>query len=712
VHYTTAKIALVGDSGVGKTGLGWRITHGEFKEQTSTHGQQFWVVGELGTTRADGTECEAVLWDYGGQPDYRIIHSLFLDDVNLSLILFDPSRRENPLSGVEFWLKQLSHRRNSPCTSILVGARIDRGTSTLTQEELEEFCRQSGIMGGYISTSALQGVGLPELMEKIKIQIPWDEMPATITTATFKRVKEYVLSLKESSEHKEVLVSPGALRQRLEQLDPNWQFSDDEMMTAVRHLQTHGYVRVLRSSFGGESILLFPDLLINMASSFVLEARKHPRGFGVLVEDTLLRGGYRFPELDGLTEEEQKTLLDAATALFLGRNLCFRETFSEQTLLAFPSLINEKRPRSEEAEILEDVSYRVSGAVENVYATLVVLLGYTNTFIRTNQWQNQAQYQLGANEVCGFRQATEHEGEIELVLYYGTKTPEDVRLLFQGMFERFLRRREVSVVRYPPVVCPQCDTRQQRAVVMEQIQRGRSSFFCPECGHEIPIPKIDVIIGLSGHARDMIDQEQAVATRRTAFETALVRVKSILREQGQAARAPSCFISYAWGVPEHETWALTLAKDLRNAGIDVIFDRSNRPGTSITRFIEKIDSSDYVVSVGTSGYLEKYNAMQVDPVVEAEIRLINTLLRKKHQREKVIPLLLYGEQQTSFPPLFQDSVYIDFRNEELYFVHLFDLLLTLYEIPFDHPAIEDERESMQVEASGRRGARLQEERQV
>jgi small GTP-binding protein len=290
VHYTTAKIALVGDSGVGKTGLGWRITHGEFKEQTSTHGQQFWLVDELGATRADGTECEAVLWDHGGQPDYRIIHSLFLDDVDLSLVLFDPSRRENPLSGVEFWLKQLSHKRDSPCASILIGARIDRGTSTLTQEELEEFCYHRGITGGYISTSALQGAGLLELMQKIKAQIPWDEMPATVTSTTFKRVKEYVLSLKEDSERKEVLVSPGELRQRLEHIDPHWQFTDDEMITAVRHLQTHGYVRVLRSS-SGESILLFPDLLINLASSFVLEARRHPRGFGVLVEDTLLRGG-------------------------------------------------------------------------------------------------------------------------------------------------------------------------------------------------------------------------------------------------------------------------------------------------------------------------------------------------------------------------------------------------------------------------------------
>lgn len=696
VHYATAKIALVGDSGVGKTGLGWRLAHGEFKEHPSTHGQQFWVIDELGGGRADGTECEAVLWDFAGQPDYRLVHSLFLDDVDLALVLFDPANREKPLSGVEFWLKQLSRRRNHPGNAILVGARIDRGAPTLTTQELENYCHRHNVSGGYVATSAVTGEGLPELTHKIKSKIPWDEMSATVTTTTFKRIKEYVLSLKESGGQKDLLVSPEELRQRLRRMDKNWEFTPDEMMTAVRHLETHGYISFLRSSSGEVSILLFPDVLVNLASSFVLEARRNPMGLGVLEEERLLHGGYSFPEITPLNDKERETLLDAVAALFLKNNLCFRETFNELTFLVFPSLINEKRPRIENIETFDDVSYRVVGAVENIYAALVVLLGYTNTFTRKHQWQNQAQYELGVDEICGFQQVAEHEGEIELVLYYGLQIPPEVRSLFQGLFERFLKRRDVLITRFPAVICSNCGKRQERSVVMNQIQEGLDSLFCNKCGTQLAISIDAELTALPINTQETLDHEQAVARRRTAFEEALVWIKSILRVQGTETLRPSCFISYAWGDSVREKWVLTLAKDLRNAGIDVIFDRwHNTPGTSIVKFIERIESSDYVIAVGTPQYLEKYNTETADPVVDAEIRLIGTRLRKRtEERVRIIPLLLAGEKYTSFPPLFEDSVHIDFRDEDNYFVSLFNMILTLCRIPFDIPYLDTLRNSM------------------
>ncbi|MDJ0533278.1 MAG: GTP-binding protein [Xenococcaceae cyanobacterium MO_207.B15] len=178
VRYTTAKLVLVGDSGVGKTGLGWRLAHNTFREHSSTHGQQFWVIDDLCQIRDDGTECEAVLWDLAGQHVYRPIHSIFLDNVDASLVLFDPSNRQDPLKGAKFWLEQLKGNKQLP-PSLLVGARMDRGGSTLSQEYLDQFCQQYGINGGYVGTSAKTGEGLDKLIQQIKSQIPWDEMTTT-----------------------------------------------------------------------------------------------------------------------------------------------------------------------------------------------------------------------------------------------------------------------------------------------------------------------------------------------------------------------------------------------------------------------------------------------------------------------------------------------------------------------------------------------------
>jgi hypothetical protein len=279
-------------------------------------------------------------------------------------------------------------------------------------------------------------------------------MPATVTTKTFKRVKEFVLSLKESTERKGVLVSPVELRARLEATDAEWKFTDAEMMTAVRIWRITATSRCCAARRVKETICSRPICWRTSRRRSCSKRGAMRRGWVRSKSRACSAGGYEFPELKGLEKEERDVLLDAAVVLFIEHNLCFRETLGTQTLLIFPALINQKRPQFEEAETVDDFSYRVTGAVENVYAALVVQLGYTNTFTRTNQWQNQAEYETARGDVCGFRQVNEREGETELVLYYA-KEKAGARLLFQGLFEQFLRGRDVTVTKFPPVVLPE-----------------------------------------------------------------------------------------------------------------------------------------------------------------------------------------------------------------------------------------------------------------
>jgi small GTP-binding protein len=701
VTYTSAKIVLVGDSGVGKTGLGWRLTHNEFKEHSSTHGQQFWLLNQLHGQRNDGAQCEAVLWDLAGQPDYRLIHALFLDDADLALVLFDPTDDIDAFSGIEFWLRQLKVKNQPPrgIPTMLIAARSDRGTPRLTKEELQAYCQLQGITGCLL-TSAKTGEGITELIQQMQRMIPWDAKTTTVTTETFKRIKDFVLNLKEDGRSHKVILTPEELRQLLEKIDPTWKFSDAEMLTAVGHLANHGYVTRLKTSQGEPCILLAPELLNNLAASFVLEARRNQKGLGSLEEQRLLTGGYKFPELEKLTEAEKDILLDSTVVLFLEHNICFRETdpLNGRAYLVFPELINLRKPMIEDDVLTEDgVAYTIIGAVENVYASMVVLMGYTQTFTRTNQWKDQARYEVGSGQICGFRLEAERAGELDFMLYFGTNTSVPVRMLFQSLFENFLDRRNLTVHRYEPVECLN-KHRLNRAVVREQMTDGAEFTFCNKCGERIALPQADQPIFLTKKQAEKVEANRRTADQRSRFEQVLYLLKNYVMEQKIAV--PECFISYVWGNPDQERWIeKSLATDLQKAGIAIVLDRweNARIGASVPRFVERVGKADRVIVVGTPSYRKKYdnNEPMRSFVVAAEGDLIvKRMIGTEAMKESVLPILLEGTEESSFPLLLHGRIYGDFRNEEDYFNGAFELLLSLYNIKPNSPVAKELRETL------------------
>jgi small GTP-binding protein len=696
VAYKTVKIVLVGDSGVGKSGLGWRLAHGSYKEHSSTHGQQFWLLDQLKTSRGDGTECEAILWDLAGQPDYRMIHALFVDDADIALVVFDPTHAEDPMKGVEFWLKQLrvGGGGRTPA-AILIAARVDRGTGRLTGEELDAFCRSRGVKG-WLRTSALKGLGIDDVIERLQQSIAWDDKPATVTTTTFKRIKDHVLALKEDRRRKKLILTPAELRKRLEKGAGKWKFTDDEMLTAAGHLARHGYVAQLRTSRGEPRILLVPELLNNVAASLVIAARANAKGLGSLEEQALLSGQYPIQDIEALAPADREILVDSAAALFLEHYVCFRQTdpLSGRSYLVFPELINLKKPLLDEEPTEDGVAYTVSGAVENVYASLVVLLGYTETFTRTNQWRNQARYEFTDGRACGFRLEHEREGELDLVLSFGRNVGAPIRTLFQGLFESFLARRDVTVLRFDPVVCSQGHPL-HRAVLRERTNQPFA--FCPNCGEKLALPKADQPIQLTRQEQNHVDEQCRGADQRSRFERALFRLKAHVVDRDLPR--PECFISYAWGEPVHERWVERLATDLLKADVNVILDRwETRIGSSVPRFVDRVGQAGYVIVIGTPLYRRKYDNQEPMGgfVVAAEGDLIGKrMIGSEKEKRTVLPLLLEGDETSALPPLLHGRVYGDFRVPEVYLVTVLELILSLYDIP--HAVADELRKSLRGE---------------
>ncbi|HXU29949.1 MAG TPA: toll/interleukin-1 receptor domain-containing protein, partial [Thermoanaerobaculia bacterium] len=365
--------------------------------------------------------------------------------------------------------------------------------------------------------------------------------------------------------------------------------------------------------------------------------------------------------------------------------------------LVFPELINLKKPVEDDKATEEGTAYTVTGPTENVFASLVVLLGYTHTFTRTAQWHNNARYEVGDGLPCGFRQENERDGELDFVLCFGPNVGQPVRTLFQGLFESFLGRRNLTVLRFDPVRCPNHHLL-DRKVVRQRLKEGKDFAFCNDCGEKLTLPQMEEPIQLSRDVQAEVESQRHAAEQRTRFEQAVFQVQAYVAAQG--IKPPETFISYAWGVPEHERWIeKRLATDLQKAGIAVLLDRWDNAqiGASVSRFVERVLKTDRVVVVGTPLYREKYE--NGDPmrgfVVAAEGDLIGKrLIGSEAGKLNVLPVLLDGTDEISFPDLVQGRVYADFREDAAYFKTAFDLILSLYQLPPKHTVVADLRESL------------------
>src|SRR6266496_3781504 len=144
VHYTNARVVLVGDSGVGKSGLGLVLTGQPFAPTESTHGRRVWTF-ESEEVKLDGGRKETretLLWDLAGQPGYRLIHQLHLNEVAVALVIFDAHSETDPFAGVYHWDRALRLAQRvqgnaaPPMKKFLVAARVDRGGTGVSQARI------------------------------------------------------------------------------------------------------------------------------------------------------------------------------------------------------------------------------------------------------------------------------------------------------------------------------------------------------------------------------------------------------------------------------------------------------------------------------------------------------------------------------------------------------------------------------------------------
>jgi GTPase SAR1 family protein len=174
------------------------------------------IVSRLGLPSGSdpaGMEREVWLWDFAGQPDYRLIHQLYMDETALGVLVFDP-QDDNPFEDIGYWEKALRAATKYEPTRLPVAARCDRGGITISRKLFDQYVQNQGF-AGFLSTGAKSGEGCKELKAAIAENIPWNRLPWTATSKLLKILKDAIIKL---TDEKAPLVRLSELHQRLQLL--------------------------------------------------------------------------------------------------------------------------------------------------------------------------------------------------------------------------------------------------------------------------------------------------------------------------------------------------------------------------------------------------------------------------------------------------------------------------------------------------------------
>lgn len=158
IVYQTANVILVGDSGVGKTGLALRLSEATFG---STRSSGKLAVRRLSSTTVKGVTREILLWDLAGQRIYQDDHILNYRQASVALILIDGSDRGDLTASAEYWAKRIDEARGGKSVvKLLVLARADRSPIWIPKSDLDQVAQRFGF-AGIFTTSASHLIFLP-----------------------------------------------------------------------------------------------------------------------------------------------------------------------------------------------------------------------------------------------------------------------------------------------------------------------------------------------------------------------------------------------------------------------------------------------------------------------------------------------------------------------------------------------------------------------
>ena len=652
-YYKNAKVILVGDTGKGKSGLALVLSDQDWQATESTHGRHVmpFDTHEIELSGGKHETHETLLWDLAGQPGYRLIHQLYLNEVSVALVVFDASSETGLFAGVRHWSRALTqvHRLQGdaalPMKKFLVAARCDRGGVQVSQKRIESLIETLGF-DGFFETSAKEGWQIPEVKDAIKSGIDWEALPKVSSNELFQSIKEFLVDEKHAGR---VLSNFDDLFRLFTQTHQDLS-RDNELQAkfkaCIGRVETRGLIR--RLSFGGY-VLLQPELLDSYASAMINTAKSEPDGLGFISEDDALNGNFPMPEDERVADQElEKLLLIATVEELLRHELILKEVTDASTDLVFPSQITRAQPEMENIKGIS-VIFTFEGALMNVYAALTVRLSQSLLFVKKERWRQVATYTATVGGTCGIVLKELDEGQGELSLFFDEQASEATRFQFEDYVAAHLKRLALpsSIHRHRVIMCDGCQERIPDSMVKRLRERKRTSMTCPVC--EAQISLLDRKERLITVDTDALAQMEHAATTQRKRDTASMILKGKI-EAGD-------FDVFLCHNSQDKTEVKAIGERLKEEGLLPWLDEWEfRPGLpwqkTLENQIEQIKSA--AVFIGSNG-IGPWQDMEIDAFLRMFVK----------RQAPVIPIILNGCEDIPKLPLFLEGMmWVDFRKSE------------------------------------------------
>jgi small GTP-binding protein len=658
VQFTSAKVVIVGDTGVGKTGLSLVLAGQPFEPTESSHAARVFLLNrEVDAISREYPQIrETFLWDFAGQPGYRVFHQLHLSNVSVALVLFDARNEVDPFAGVSYWARALDNAsRSNTLIKILVSTRVDRGGIEVSKDRLQEFVARFGF-AGFFETSAKRGDGIDILLQAVRSAIKWDNLPITTTPPSFHEIRREIIETKRTGR---VLESRGDLLKDIETKKLQRRTSDlgAGLDICLERLEAAGLARKLAF---GDLVLLQPEMLDSYCAWLAQAARDEPEGLGFISEHRALSGDFKMDFDRPLRDRRSDELIILAATVreVVERGVALLEQTMAGSMLVFPSELCIESPEYGQSAD-PAFTFVFQGPVRTIYATLAITLLNSFVFEKDALFRNTALFRGPRRQLCGFVVSyadAKDETRGSLAVFFAPLVDGSVKLLFLRFIQQHLQRAAWAGTLEGHRVYIHCGELISPSVIRKRKEQRRDYVVCGVCEERIPVDAdlYDGVTQSDPAVEEMVNQARSEKERQERLA-----VLPISEQCGSF----HLFFSYNH---EDKIEVQKLAEILRfDWGIiPWVDDEQIHAGQNFVETLERILTMVPVAAVVVGRHpLGKWQRKEYNALLERAVRTGET--EQNHQLHLIPVLLPSAPVNLELPLWLRTVIPVDFRRSSL-----------------------------------------------